>query len=139
MKKTYIYFLSLAMISFIFITPTYATPSTANAANMDQSKREDIKKLLILMNSKQLGKQVLMQMITQFKKMQPKVPDSFWNQFVNDKSMDSLMDLTIPIYAKHLSHEDIKGLIKFYQTPVGKKFITKMPLITQESMQAGQQ
>ena len=111
MKSNYIYLFSIIVISAMFITTIHATPSTTSkttdTANITQSKREDIKKLLTLMESKKLGKQVLMQMIQQFKQMQPKVPNTFWNQFVNDKSMDSLIDLTIPIYAKHLSHEDI--------------------------------
>ena len=139
MKQRYVDLLSIVIMSFMLIAPVYATPSTTNTVNIDQSKREDIKKLLLLMNSKQMGKQVLTQMISQFQKMQPNIPKEFWNQFMNDKSMDSLIDLTIPIYAKHLSHEDIKGLIQFYQTPLGKRFITNMPLMTQESMQAGQQ
>ena len=45
--------------------------------------------------------------------------------------------MTIPIYDKNFSHEDIRGLIAFYQTPLGATLIEKLPVIAQESMAAG--
>ena len=42
--------------------------------------------------------------------------------------------MVIPIYSRHFSHEDIKGLLKFYQTELGQKMIKTYPLIFQESM-----
>ena len=46
--------------------------------------------------------------------------------------------LTIPIYQKHLTQEDIAALNKFYDSPAGKKMIKVQPLIMQESMAVGQ-
>lgn len=54
-------------------------------------------------------------------------------------SMDDLVERTVPIYQKHLTLEDIQGVIAFYRTPVGQKYAEKTPLINQESMQIGQQ
>lgn len=45
----------------------------------------------------------------------------------------------LPIYQKHLTEADLHGIIAFYDTPVGKKFAEKTPLITLESMIAGQE
>ena len=50
---------------------------------------------------------------------------------------EELVDLVVPIYAKHFTQADIRGLIAFHQTPLGKKLIDKQPLIMQESMAAG--
>ena len=44
-----------------------------------------------------------------------------------------------PIYHKYLTEADLRELIAFYQTPVGQKMVTTMPLIVQESMLAGEQ
>jgi hypothetical protein len=46
--------------------------------------------------------------------------------------------MVIPIYARHFSHKDIRGLLKFYQTDLGKKIIKIWPLILQESMTLAQ-
>ena len=69
----------------------------------------------------------------------PQVKEAFWNEFRKELSADELVKLIIPLYDKHLTHPEIKELIKFYETPVGKKMIAVMPAITAESMQAGQQ
>ena len=53
--------------------------------------------------------------------------------------MDELADMLAPVYEKHMTENDLKKIIEFYQTPVGKKYAEKTPLITQESMQVGQQ
>jgi hypothetical protein len=42
--------------------------------------------------------------------------------------------MVVPIYAKHFTHKEIKALLKFYQTDLGRKTIKVWPLILQESM-----
>lgn len=50
--------------------------------------------------------------------------------------------MAVPIYAKYFSVEDIEGLTKFYQTPLGKKTLSVLPQTVIEmqtaSMQLGQ-
>ena len=46
--------------------------------------------------------------------------------------------MVIPIYDKYYTETEIKELTDFYATPIGRKVITVTPLISQESMQAGQ-
>ena len=43
----------------------------------------------------------------------------------------------IPIYDKYFTHNDIRSLIRFYDSPIGRKFIKMQPYILTESMQAG--
>lgn len=46
--------------------------------------------------------------------------------------------MIIPIYDKYYTADEINKLIEFYQKPLGKKLISVMPQIMQESMQTGQ-
>jgi hypothetical protein len=78
-------------------------------------------------------------MIEQFKGIIPEAPDEYWDLVLKEFSGGELVQLIIPIYDRHFSHEEIKDIIKFYETPTGKKMVEKLPLITQESMNAGQQ
>ncbi len=48
------------------------------------------------------------------------------------------MKEVIPLYAKHFSHEDIRQMIVFHETPLGRKSIEVMPRLMAESMQVGQ-
>ena len=51
----------------------------------------------------------------------------------------ALYEMLYPIYHKHLTLSDVNGLISFYETPLGSKVVSTLPLIAQESMPAGQQ
>jgi hypothetical protein len=50
---------------------------------------------------------------------------------------EDLVNLIIPIYDRNFTDEEVKQLIIFYSSPVGKKILEKMPPIMQECMQVG--
>ena len=101
-----------------------------------------IKKMMLVSGSENIYKAVINQMITMMKQQKPEVPKEFWDTMAEEMVKSSITDLTdmlAPVYQKHLTLADIQELIAFYESPVGKKFAEKTPLITQESMQVGQQ
>ena len=51
---------------------------------------------------------------------------------------DELIHAMVPVYAKHFTPQDIKGLLAFYRTPLGQKTIAVQPALLSEGMQAGQ-
>ena len=48
------------------------------------------------------------------------------------------MAMIVPVYERHFTRKDIQGLIAFYQSPVGRKFVSVQPKLVAESMQIGQ-
>jgi len=63
--------------------------------------------------------------------------DDFSKEF--DASLPSLHDKMADIYMQMYTPEDIKGMIAFYESPVGKKMSEKSGELAQKSMQAGQE
>jgi uncharacterized protein len=125
---------------FALVAGALLLGASGMAAAEDSAKQKDIRRLLLLTGSDKLGEQVVDQMIAQFKNMAgSKIPAALWVKVREEVKVEELMNLIIPIYDKHLSHPDIKAIIKFYQSPAGKKFIAALPQITQESMSAGQE
>ena len=49
---------------------------------------------------------------------------------------DSIYDVLIPIYAKYYTHDDVKALADFYESPLGQKSLEVAPLISAESKSA---
>jgi len=43
-----------------------------------------------------------------------------------------LLELAIPSYDKNFSHQEILGLIRFYETPLGQKTVKVLPVLTAE-------
>ena len=56
-----------------------------------------------------------------------------------EMNWEAIKEPMINIYLKHFSEEEVKGLIEFYKSDLGKSMIQKMPLIMQESMLISQE
>lgn len=104
----------------------------------ESAKLKDIRKLMEVSGSGQIGMQVARQMIDSFRTSMPNVPAAFWDDFLKQARGEDLIDLVVPVYDRHLSHEDVKQLLVFYESPTGRKFVSVMPAITRDSMAAGQ-
>ena len=104
----------------------------------DTQKQKDIRKLLKITGSGELGAQVMSQMIGNMKKAMPQVPEKFWGDFMKEVHTDELVDLIVPVYDRNLTQGDVTELIHFYESPTGKKFVSVLPKITQESMGVGE-
>lgn len=108
-----------------------------NGYSQTATKTENIKKLLELTGSGNMGAQVAQNMITSFKTSLPNVPQEFWDNCAKEMDADAIVKLVIPIYEKYYTDEDIKQINEFYQSETGKKMIKVMPMIVQESMEVG--
>jgi len=101
------------------------------------AKDKKIKELLELTGAGKLGVQMAQQLFSTFQAQYPDVPAAFWEKMQAEISAEGIIDLTLPIYGKYYSEEELNQLLKFYKTPLGQKVISVTPQIVQESMQAG--
>jgi uncharacterized protein len=128
MKKIF-----LAAILFSFCLPSAAQTSTYPAT---------VKKYLEATGSLEIFKTAIGSIMQSFKKMKSEVPDELWKDMeteFSNTSMDDLVALLAPVYEKHLTEADLNEVIKFYNSPIGKKLAEKTPAIMTDSMQAGQE
>ncbi|MCL2831780.1 MAG: DUF2059 domain-containing protein [Treponema sp.] len=123
MKKSIFFILIIAGLSF---------------SAYGQTKNEDIIKLLELMDVKSQAGQTLDLMLPSFIQLLPDVPAVYWNTLKDKLNLDSFMDIYVPIYDKYFTQDDIKQLIEFYESPIGKKLIEQTPSIINESYAGGQ-
>ncbi len=111
-------------------------------AQADNEYKDALQTMFKVSGSEEMYQTAIEQMFTMFKGQYSSVKDEVWvsleAEFKNT-SINDLIEMITPTYQKHLTLEDIKGLIEFYRTPVGKKYAKKSPMIMQESMQIGQQ
>jgi hypothetical protein len=104
----------------------------------DPEKLVDVRKLMELTGSKKLGEQVLNQMFLQLKNQLPKVPEKFWQDLRQSLNINEMLESMVPVHAKYFTHEEVKELIRFYESPVGRKLTEATPKISEESMVEGQ-
>jgi len=56
-----------------------------------------------------------------------------------DATLPSLYDKMADVMMKHYTHDDVKKMIEFYNSPVGKKIQEVTPKMTKDQMKAGQE
>lgn len=125
--------LSLALVF------TIALMGQAQTSTYDAS----VRKMIEVSGGMDMFKTMVPQMISMMKPQLPSVPEAYWNElekeFNQPQAFNELINKLTPIYKKYLTQADIEGIIKFYETPVGKKMAATAPKISMESMQIGQQ
>jgi hypothetical protein len=128
------------MKKILFVLMLLAVASaTVNAQSKTYSAT--LKKYMEASGSMGAFKTAIVSMMGSFKTMNTSVPAEVWKEMENEflgTSMDDLVGLLAPVYEKNLTEADLNEIIKFYNTPVGKKMAEKTPAIMEQSMAAGQ-
>ena len=108
----------------------------------DEEYLNTLKRMFEVSGSEESYQAAVKQMFSLFKQQFSNVGTEIWNEFEEEfakTSIDDLTEMLVPVYKKYMTKEDLKELIEFYETPVGRKFAEYTPIIMQESMQIGQQ
>ena len=120
----------------------------AAADELTPQKRADIERLLEMTGATKVGKQMAAlstaHMIQSLKLTHPGIPPKaleFLPEEVGavfDAHIPAFVAQIIPVYHRYFSAEEIKGMIAFYATDLGRKAISAMPGLMGESMAIGQ-
>jgi TonB family protein len=123
------------------------TVGSSEPSTIDPSKEADIRRLLDLTGAAKLGMQAMD--VTE-KNMRPllsnsfppgeyreKLIDLFFAKFRSKFGAQQLVDFALPVYDRHFTDEEIKGLIQFYETPLGQKMASAQPELFSETQEAG--
>jgi hypothetical protein len=113
------------------------TVATPDFAQESPEKEREIRKLFESTGVIKSITQMTGQMIGQYRKALPQVPQEFWDEFEKELDAKEIIDLMIPVYDKHLSLEDLKAVNAFYATPAGKRFAQAMPVMSAEGFEVG--
>ncbi|MGH9682561.1 MAG: DUF2059 domain-containing protein [Candidatus Acidiferrales bacterium] len=122
------------------------SPSLAANAKVDPQKEKAIRHLMELTGSTKMGDNMSQVITGQVKSaMSRNMPgdrlqqfmDAFGQKFNARNPTHDVSEAMVPIYASHFSTGDIQGLIQFYESPLGKRMVSTMPQVMQESQSAG--
>ena len=118
----------------------------------DTSRHALAEELLVLMDTqKNIEKSFEMVKQMQFSQLQEMVPQTEGSSkqaqsviketmdiVSQEMSWDKIKDDYIRIYADTFTEEELKGIVRFYKTPIGQKFIEKTPELMRKSMEISQ-
>lgn len=130
-------FLIVVSMIMLFVTATSVYAQSDN----NKEYRATLEKMMNLSGALEVSKTMVPQMVSMMKQSAPGTADAFWDDFAakwKTKFADRMVELYVPIYQKYLTIDDLKELIAFYETPIGKKLAEATPKMTIEGMQLGQ-
>lgn len=117
-------------------TTSSAAPTTPDDGLAKLDNEQLTRKLLEVTGAASLGMQVADGMMESFRKMSS-LPPGFIDRFKKNLRPDSLIELIVPIYMRHLDRDTIIAAIRFYESPSGQRLVKTLPAVTAESMEAG--
>jgi uncharacterized protein len=124
-------------------------PAQASGADakINPEKEAHIRRLLELSGAKDLASQIMGEMSKNMKPMvtnslpageyREQLVDLFFERFKKKADTQQLIEMGVPVYDKYFSDEEIVGLIKFYETPLGQKALSTVPKLMGELQQVG--
>jgi len=140
MRRQFIKIAGLLAVSVFLSGPVRAQSQGADA---EAAARE-------LITTIKLGEQFKAMLPMIFKSIKPAIVQ---NRPDVDRDFDALMpiiqdkmgarinemeDAVVAIYASNFSAGELRDLIAFYKSPTGQKFLQKTPIVTQQTIAAGQ-
>lgn len=111
---------------------TPATPAHA-------AKTADIKRLLELTGGSKMGDHMLDELFRVQRRAMPEVPDDVWSEARRAFETRDLLELIAEVWDRHFSHDEIRELIAFYESPLGTRLREMQPEILDESLLAGEE
>ena len=131
------------------IEPATTVPSAAPAPEKaDPAKLAAIRHLMDITATSKMGDNITNGITAQVHSVMgrtipadrlQKFMDSFSQKFSQAAPASAVNDITAAVYARHFSMEDIQGLTKFYESPLGQRVLKSLPEAQEEAYSAGQQ
>ena len=106
----------------------------AAAKDVDPERAKLARELIAMTGADHVGAQIMDALIQQFRQVYKDVPAEYWKDLRSRVQDDELADQIVPLYAERFSVSELKELLAFYRSPIGKKFVAETPGITGRSV-----
>ena len=114
------------------------TPSTAPATKVDPAKEQLIRQVLAYTKEPEKAQERILSAMEAMKLNMPRVGEKYWEKYRSLISIEELRDRLVYVYDRHYTSEELNELLKFYESPVGKKVSDQAVPILRESMDIAQ-
>ena len=113
----------------------------AQTASPDTEKVRLIKQLIADAHLTDQALQVIEQALPAHRAANPRVPAAFWDRFLEQARArrGELEDGYVALYDRNFTTAELRGLVAFYESPIGKRFVEVQPALTREGMAMGQE
>lgn len=137
MKKLFFVAMTCIIVWLVSILP-----ASAQTPTQDDEYKATLKKIMTISGASATTDNILPQLIAMTKNSGLQKDEAYWKDFSDKwlgKIQDKVMEIYIPIYKRYLTLDDLKKVVAFYESAVGKKLGKTAPIIMTEGMPMIQQ
>ena len=127
----------LVALLLIVLTFLPCTGFAQDQKQVDPQKEALIKEILETTGSLNLGRQMMARMVEVEKVGKTEEQKRKIDFFAARMDPAEMVDVIVGIYDRHFSSEELRDILRFYKSETGTRMLKKMPLLLQESMDAG--
>jgi hypothetical protein len=113
-------------------------PSTSPATKIDPEKEKLIRQVMTRTKEAELAQERILSALAGMKTLMPRVGEKYWEKYRQLVSVEELSKRLVYVYDKHYTSEDLNQLLKFYDSPLGKKVSDEAIPILRGSMDIAQ-
>lgn len=133
MKKHFSFWVVTCMVMLFALT----LPVSAQKTNATDEYKETMKKIMKLSGASTTTDDFSQKLSSMMKFNAPEKDEAYWNGFTQkwkEKIENKVLEMYMPIYEKHLTLEDLKAVVAFYESPVGKRYAETSLIAMNEAM-----
>lgn len=109
-------------LMYIVILMTATLSVSAQTPNQADEYKKLLKNIMELSGTS--SQSMIPKFVESIKQMQPQQDDTYWEKFAAKWTKEiekKVLEVSIPIYQQHLTLDEMKEVLAFYQSPLGKK------------------
>lgn len=128
-------------------TKAPAAVPASPAAKVDPAKEAAIRHLMDITQSSKLGDNMTAYISSQVRRYMsqsmdpttlPKFMDTFNQKFAASAPSKNVTDAMVPIYDRAFTKDEIDGLVRFYESPLGQHVVQVLPQVLEQSQSAAE-
>ncbi len=121
------------------LSPLSAHAQTASPP--DTAKLRLTRRLVIAAHLTDGAMQVIEQTLPTQRASNPRIPAEFWDRFLEQARArrGELEEGYVQLYDRNFTAAEIRGMLAFYESPIGKRFVEVQPALMREGMAMGQE
>jgi uncharacterized protein len=118
-----------------------SSPLRAQSTAQDSIKVDLARRILVASKAADMFVRTFTDALPSQKASTPDLPAVFWDSLSAraTSQADSLIYKFAPAYTENLTVEELRALLAFYESPIGRRMTELQPQVTKRSMEIGQQ
>lgn len=130
------------MVICVATSLTVILPASAQNSDKTDEYKTLLKKIMTLSGSSASSEAIMSQFMSSMQKGPFQQDEAYWKDFAakwTQKIEDKVMEVYAPIYQQHMTLDELKKVVAFYESPAGKKLGETASAVANESMPMIQQ